>query len=151
MMNTGTNTIIPRTDNFMERIETRMKFLLGSNVRISQNYNGWETVQGESYEGVCCPFLYENGRLYVLEKDAGGVAVLQGDLADYKGKLMADSRHAHYSIATLRNKVTEHMEKNGITKYSSEVGRHALWAKMLPQSMILERVKVYEMTKVICE
>lgn len=60
---------------------------------------------------------------------------------------MADDRHAHYSIAGLRNKVTTYMEKNAITEYTSEVGRHALWVKMMPQSMIMERVKVYEMTR----
>ena len=147
MMNTGTKTIIPRTDSFMERFETRMKFLLGNDVHLGQDYNGWETVQGESHDGACRPFLYENGHLYVLEKDAGGVVVLQGDLADYKGWLMSDARHAHYSIAELRNKVEAYMEKNAITEYTSEVGRHALWMKMMPQSMIMERVKVYEMTK----
>ena len=147
MMNTGTNTIIPRTDRFMERFETRMKFLLGNHVKIGQDYNGWETVQGESHDGECRPFLYENGRLYVFEKDSDGVVILQGDLADYKGKLMADARHAHYSIAELRNNVTTYMKKNGITDYSSEVGRHALWVKMMPESMIMERVKMYEMTK----
>jgi len=60
---------------------------------------------------------------------------------------MADGRHAHYSIARLRDKVTAYMEKNAITEYTSEVGRHALWMKMMPQSMIMERVKVYEMTR----
>ena len=147
MMNTGTNTIIPRTDRFMERFETRMKFLLGNDVQIGQDYKGWETVQGESYDGECRPFLYENDRLYVFEKDSDGVTILQGDLADYNGQLMADARHAHYSITDLRNKVKTYMEKNGITEFSSEVGRHALWVKMVPQSMIMERVKVYEITK----
>ena len=147
MMNKGSSITIPRTDRFMERFETRMKFLLGNDVHIGQDYNGWETVQGESYDGACRPFLYESGHLYVLEMDAGGVVVLQGDLADYQDRLMADGRHARYSIAELRNKVTTYMEKNGITEYSSEVGRHALWVKMVPQSMIMERVKVYEMTK----
>ena len=147
MMNTVSNITIPRTDSFMERFETRMKFLLGNDVHIGQDYTGWETVQGEGREGACRPFHYENGYLYILEKDAGRVVVLQGDLADYKGKLMADGRHAHYSIAGLRNKVTTYMEKNGITEYTSEVGRHALWMKMMPQSMIMERVKVYEMTR----
>lgn len=146
MMNTGTNTIIPRIDRFMERFETRMKFLLGNDVQIGQDYKGWETVQGESHDGACRPFLYENGYLYVLEQNAGGVVVLQGDLADYKGRLMADGRHAHYSISSLQNKVAAYMEKNGITEYTSEVGRHALWVKMMPHSMIMERVKVYEMT-----
>ena len=146
-MNTDRNTIIPRTDSFMERFEIRMKLLLGNDVHIGQDYTGWETVQGESHNGACRPFLYEDGHLFVLEQDAGGVAVLHGDLADYKGRLMADARHAHYSITDLRNKVKTYMEKNGITEYTSEVGRHALWVKMMPQSMILERVKVYEMTK----
>jgi len=146
-MNIDRNTIIPRTDSFMERFETRMKFLLGNDVHLGQDYNGWETVQGESREGTCRPFHYENGHLYILEKDAGRVVVLQGDLADYKGRLMADGRHAHYSIARLRDKVTAYMEKNAITEYTSEVGRHALWMKMMPQSMIMERVKVYEMTR----
>ena len=147
MMNTGTKTIIPRTDSFMERFETRMKFLIGNDVRIGADYYGWETVDGERYDGTCRPIHFENGRLYLLEKDTGRVVVLRGDLADYKGRLMADGRHAHYSITDLRNKVDAYIEKNSITKYSSEVGRHALWVKMMPQSLIQERVKVYEMTK----
>lgn len=147
MMNKGSNITIPRTDSFMVRFETRMKFLLGNNVHLGQDYNGWETVQGESREGTCRPFHYEDGYLYVLEKDAGRVVVLQGDLVDYKGRLMADGRHAHFSIVGLQNKVKAYMEKNAITEYTSEVGRHALWMKMMPQSMIMERVKVYEMTR----
>ena len=147
MMNTDKDIVIPRTDRFMERFETRMKFLLGNDVQIGQDYNGWETVQGESCESACRPFHYENGYLYVLEKDVGSVVVLQGDLADYKGKLMADDRNARYSIAGLRKKVKAYMEKNDIAEYTSEVGRHALWIKMMPQSMIMERVKIYEMTK----
>ena len=71
MMNTVSNITIPRTDSFMERFETRMKFLLGNNVHLGQDYNGWETVLGESREGTCRPFHYEDGYLYVLEKDAG--------------------------------------------------------------------------------
>ena len=147
MMNTDTNTIIPRTDSFMERFEMRMKFLLGHDVHIGRDYNGWQTVQGDSHEGVCRPLLYENGHLYVLERDTGDVAALEGDLADYRGRLMADGRFAQYNIFGLRTRVAEYMEVNGITEYTSEVGRHALWVKMMPRSMILERVKVYEMTR----
>ena len=124
-----------------------MKFFLGNDVHIGQVYRGWETVSGERYEGECRPILYENGRLYVLKKDVGDVAVFQGDIADCKGRLMADGRFAHYSITGLRDKVSAYMDKNGITEYTSEVGRHALWMKMMPQSIILECVKVYEMTK----
>jgi len=147
MMNTGSNITIPRTDSFMERFETRMKFLLGNDVHLGQDYNGWETVDGERYDGACHPIRFENSRLYVLEKGVDGVAVLWGDMADYKGRLIADRRDAHYSIPALRSKVDAYMEKNGITEYTSEVGCHALWVKMMPQPMIQERVKVYEMTR----
>ena len=147
MMNTVKETTIPRTDRFMERFETRMKFLLGNDVHLGQDYNGWETVDGERYDGACHPIRFENSRLYVLEKGVDGVAVLWGDMADYKGRLIADRRDAHYSIPALRSKVDAYMEKNGITEYTSEVGCHALWVKMMPQPMIQERVKVYEMTR----
>ena len=90
--------------------------------------------------------LAENGYLYVLEKDASGVVVLHGNLANYKGRLMADGHHAHYSIAGLRNKVKAYMEKRAIIKYTSEALHHTLWMKMMPQSMIMEHVKMYEMT-----
>ena len=147
MMNPEKNTAIPRTDRFMERLGTRMKFLLGDDVRIGQDYSGWETAGGEKYDGACRPILYENGRLYVLEGDRGGVAVLRGDLADYRGRLMADGRLAQYDISGLRDRVSAYMERNGIAGYTPEVGRHALWMKMLPRSMVLERAKVYELTK----
>ena len=147
MMNTVKETTIPRTDRFMERFETRMKFLIGNDVRLDTDYFGWETVDGERYDGACHPIRFENSRLYVLEKGVDGVAVLWGDMADYKGRLIADRRDAHYSIPALRSKVDAYMEKNGITEYTSEVGRHALWVKMIPQSLIQERVKVYEMTR----
>ena len=147
MMNTVKEITIPRTDHFMERFETRMKFLIGNDVRLGTDYYGWETVDGERYDGACRPIRFENCRLYVLEKGTAGVAVLWGDVADYKDRLIADRRDAHYSIPVLRSKVDAYMEKNGITEYTSEVGCHALWVKMMPQPMIQERVKVYEMTR----
>lgn len=147
MMNTVKEITIPRTDRFMERFETRMKFLIGNDVRLDTDYYGWETVDGKHYDGVCRPIRFENGRLYVLEKGTDRVAVLWGDMADYKDRLIADRRDAHYNISALRSKVAAYMEKNGITEYSSEVGRHALWVKMMPQPIVQERVKVYEMVK----
>ena len=75
------------------------------------------------------------------------MTILCGDMADYKDRLIADRRHAHYCILDLRRKVDAYMAKNGITEYTSEVGSHALWVKMMPQSMIQVRVKVYEMTR----
>ena len=146
MMNTERNTIIPRTDSFMGRFETRMKFLLGHDVHLDQDYTGWQSVQGERYDGPCSPVLYENGLLYVIEKDAGEVAVLRGDLAEYRGRLMADGCCARHSISGLRSKVRAYMEKNAIDEYTSEVGRRALWVKMMPQQLIMQRVKVYELT-----
>ena len=147
MMNTSKDITIPRTDRFMDRFETRMKFLIGNDVRLDTDYYGWETADGECYDGTCRPICFENGRLYVLEKGAGSVTVLWGDMADYKDRLIADRRDANYSIPALRSKVDAYMEKNGITEYTSEVGHHALWVKMMPQSLIQERVKVYEITK----
>ena len=147
MMNANKETSIPRTDRFIERFNTRMKFLVGNDVRLDADYYGWETIDGERYDGTCRTIHFENGYLYVLEKGVGGVAVLWGDMADYKDRLIADRRNARYSIPDLRRKVDTYMEKNGITEYTSEVGGHALWVKMMPQSLIQERVKVYEMTR----
>jgi len=147
MMNTGKEITIPRTDRFMDRFEARMKFLTGNDVRIGVDYYGWETIDGERYDGACRPIGFENGQLYVWEKGIGGLVVLWGDMADYKDRLIADRRHARYSIPDLHRKVDTYMAKNGITEYTSEVGSHALWVKMMPQSVIHERVKVYEMTK----
>ncbi|MBQ8962543.1 MAG: hypothetical protein IJ089_01920 [Clostridia bacterium] len=146
-MNTHKEFTIPRIDRFMERFNARMKFLVGNDVRIGVDYYGWETVDGERYDGICRPIHFDNSQLYVLEKGVEGVVVLWGDMADYKDRLIADRRHARYSIPDLRSKVDAYMAKNGITEYTSEVGSHALWVKMMPQSVVQERVKVYEMTK----
>ena len=149
MMNTeGKENTIPRIEHFMERFNARMKFLQGNDVRLGVDYSGWETIDGERYDGMCQAIRFENGNLYVLEVGTDIVVVLWGDMADYKDRLIADRRSARYSIPDLRKKVDTYMEKNGITDYTPEVGRHALWVKMMPQSLIQERVKVYEMMNV---
>ena len=137
---------IPRTDNFMELINTRLKFFLGDNACVGKDYSGWETVSAEHYGGSCRTICYENKHLYVLEKDAGCVISLGGDIADYKGRLIADGSGHHHDIRKLRGKVDAYMAEHGITEYSSDVGIHALWVPRYPRSLVEECVRVYEMT-----
>ena len=130
----------------MELINTRLKFFLGDNACVGKDYSGWETVSGEHYGGSCRTICYENKHLYVLEKDAGCVISLGGDIADYKGRLIADGSGHHHDIRKLRGKVDAYMAEHGITEYSSDVGIHALWVPRYPRSLVEECVRVYEMT-----
>ena len=140
------NSAIPRTDNFMETVNTRMKFFLGDNACVGKDYSGWESVKGEHYDGACRTIRYEDGRLYVWEKDAGCIIDLSGDIADYKGRLIADHSNRRHNINQLRGKVEAYMTEHGITEYSSEIGVHALWVMRYPPALVKERVRVYEMT-----
>ncbi|MBQ6374437.1 MAG: hypothetical protein IJJ45_08130 [Clostridia bacterium] len=147
MMNHSTDAIrIPRTDRFFERFNARMKFLLGDDVRVGREYDGWETIDGARFDGPCRTIHYDGRLLFVLESDDRSVAVLCGDMADDHGRLIADQRHGHYSIPELRDSVDRYMARNVIPAYTTEVGYRALWRKMAPRSLIAEYVRVYEMT-----
>ena len=138
---------IPRTTAFMNRINTRMKFLTGNDVQVGKEYYGWETTDDHRYDGVCKTIQYDGRYLYVLEKGLSRLVMLYGDMADYQGRLIADKRWSVYDILDLQKRVQSFMQDKGIQEYTSDVGRRALWLKMASQRLIQERVRVYEMTK----
>ena len=138
---------IPRTDNFMNLFNARMKFLVGNNVTLGSRYLGWETVDGHKSAEPCETIDYDGQYLYVHTIGTGTVTELMGDMADYKGALIADKSWNSYDIGTLRRRVDKYMAEKGIKEYTSEIGRKALWQLKLPSSLIDQRVKVYEMTR----
>lgn len=144
--NGNMQTAIPRTDRFMELINTRLKYFLGSDACVGKDYSGWETVEGERYDGISRSLCYENEQLYVLERDAWCVVALRGDIADYQGRLISDGSGHRHDIRKLRGKVEAYMTEHDITEYSSDVGRHALWVPRYPRTLVEECVRVYEMT-----
>lgn len=138
---------IPRTDNFMKLFNARMKYLVGNDVSLGSRYLGWETVDGHRSLAPCETIDYDGKYLYVHNLGAGTVTELLGDMAEYKGTLIADKSWNSYDIADLRRRVDKYMVEKGITEYNSEVGRKALWQLKLPSSHIEQRVKVFEMTR----
>jgi len=145
--NTINNIQIPRTSAFMERFNTRMKFLVGNDVQVGKDYFGWDTTDGSQYDGACRPIHYDGKYLYVLEKGASRLVMLYGDMADYQGRLIADRHWNAYDIRSLQKRVENYMKDKGIQEYTTDVGRRALWLKMAPQGLITERVHVYELTR----
>ena len=140
---------IPRTDNFMKLVNTRMKFLLGNNVTIGTTYTAWQTVEGEGKLSAapCQAIAYDGQYLYVHTLGTGKVTELMGDMAEFHGVLIADKSWGSYQISTLRQKVKDYMAEHGITEYTSEIGYKALYMAKVPGSMIRQRVHVYEMTR----
>lgn len=147
MDNTINNIQIPRTSAFMERFDDRMKFLLGNDVQVGKVYYGWKTMDGSHYDGTCEPIHYDGKYLYVHEKGLSKLVMLYGDMADFQGRLIADQRWSRYDIRDLQKRVQRYMQDKGIQEYTTDVGRRALWLKMAPQDLIMERVRVYEVTK----
>lgn len=147
MDNTINNIQVPRTSAFMERFNARMKFLNGNDVQVGKDYFGWETIDGSHYDGTCRPIHYDGKYLYVFEKGLLKLVMLYGDMVDFQGRLIADQRWSVYDIRDLEKRVQRYMRDKCIQEYTTDVGRRALWLKMAPQGLIMERVRVYEMTK----
>lgn len=145
--NNSTVHCIPRTDNFMKLFNARMKFLVGNDVAIGAKYSAWETVDGHVSAAPCQAIAYDGQYLYVHTLGTGRITELMGDLAEYHGVLMADKCWNGFDIVDLRRRVDKYMAEKGITEYTSEVGRKALWQLKLPSSIIEQRVRVYEMTR----
>ena len=147
MDNAINNIRISRTDAFMDRFNTRMKFLVGSDVQVGKEYKGWETTDDNRYDGVCKTIQYDGRYLYVFEEEHFRLVMLYGDMADYQGRLIADRHWSVYDVRMLQKRIQNYMRVKGIQDYTTEVGRSALWLKMAPQELIMERVHVYKMTK----
>ena len=138
---------IPRTDNFMALVNTRLRFILGRDVCLQEKYRGWETLDDERYKGACRPVAFDRGLLLVHHLGTDIYTVLAGDMADDHGRLIADECYRQIDMRAVEEKIHNYMEKNGIKTYNSEVGRHALWVKMMPQNFIAENVRFYELLK----
>ena len=142
---------IPRTDNFMALINSRLRFFNGSDVHVGDEFPlGWEECPiqriSDNHSNVPCKVIHYDGEmLYVRHGNI--ITTLCGDVAGYHGRLLADRMHKQYDIGQFERKVREYMQKHGITEYTSEVGRHALWMKMMPGNIVEDRVRVYEMAK----
>ena len=142
---TNATVSIPRTDAFMEKFNARMKFLLGDNVQLDTDYYGWESLDHNRYDGSCRVVRYDGCYIYVYEKGKQSIALLFGDAADYKGRIIADRQFGCYNIPKMQESVRRYMEKNGVERYTSEIGYKALWIKMAPRSLIQRMVEVYEL------
>ena len=139
-------TFIPRTDNFMNLFNARMKFFIGNNVTLGSQYLGWETLDGHRSSAPCEAVNYDGQYLYVHTLGTGKVTELMGDMAEYEGSLIADKRWNIFDISELRRRVDQYMAEHDLKAYTTNIGRKALWQLKLPQSIIDERVRVYEMT-----
>nr|AHF24358.1 hypothetical protein [uncultured bacterium Contig575] len=136
---------IPRTDAFMERFSARLKFLMGDNVRVGAGYHGWETLDGHRYDGACRVVRYDGTYIYVYAEEELQIVLLQGDAADYRGRIVADRRFGCFDIRGMHEKVVRYMEEHCVGQYDSQVGRRALWLKMAQPGYIQLMVEVYEL------
>ena len=80
--------IIPRTDAIESIINTRNKFLFGSDVHVGDEFSGWEDTYGHHYYGYCRALHYDGKYLFVLYRQNGDISAV----AKSKEQVAADER-----------------------------------------------------------
>ena len=128
----------------MARCYTCLRFLLGRNVKVGRRYRGWETLDDFNYDGYCRVVRYDGTYVFVYDEEKARITLLCGDVANYRGRIVADRHFGGYSIRKMHKKVLRYMEEHGIAQYDSSVGRKALWIKMVSDNFIQLMVEVYE-------